>query len=126
MTKETPNAKRIKEEKDLDKLSAFGVDRKAKNSLTRLRDAASGGGGYGTSRSSGARAAGDEKSEEIYRKEGKTVGEVMDDKRPRQAMREAAAEERRESRGMKKGGVVSASKRADGCAVKGKTKGRMV
>ena len=28
--------------------------------------------------------------------------------------------------GMKKGGMVSASKRADGCAVKGKTKGRMV
>jgi len=29
-------------------------------------------------------------------------------------------------RGMKKGGSVSASKRADGCAAKGKTKGRMV
>jgi hypothetical protein len=29
--------------------------------------------------------------------------------------------------GMKKGGMVgSASKRADGCAVKGKTRGRMV
>jgi hypothetical protein len=27
---------------------------------------------------------------------------------------------------MKKGGVVSASKRADGCAIRGKTKGRMV
>jgi hypothetical protein len=34
----------------------------------------------------------------------------------------------REARGMKKGGMVksSASKRADGCATKGKTKGRMV
>jgi hypothetical protein len=31
------------------------------------------------------------------------------------------------SRGMKKGGSVSsASKRADGCAIKGKTRGRMV
>jgi len=42
--------------------------------------------------------------------------------------REAAAELKRESRGMKKGGVVksSASKRADGIATKGKTKGRMV
>jgi hypothetical protein len=29
-------------------------------------------------------------------------------------------------RTFKKGGAVSASKRADGCAVKGKTKGRMV
>jgi len=27
---------------------------------------------------------------------------------------------------MKKGGMVSASKRADGCAIRGKTKGRMV
>ena len=41
---------------------------------------------------------------------------------------EAAATLKRESRGMKKGGVVksSASKRADGIATKGKTKGRMV
>ena len=125
MTKETPNAKRLKEEKELDKLSAFGVNSKARNSLTRLRDAASGDSGYGTSRSPGARTAGDEKGNEIYRKERMTVGEVMDDKRPRQVMREAAAEERREARGMKKGGMVSASKRADGCCVKGKTKGRM-
>jgi hypothetical protein len=44
-----------------------------------------------------------------------------------QEAREAAAGERRETRGMKKGGSVSsASKRADGIAVKGKTKGRMV
>lgn len=28
--------------------------------------------------------------------------------------------------GMKKGGKASASKRADGCCIKGKTKGRMV
>ena len=27
---------------------------------------------------------------------------------------------------MKKGGMVSASKRADGCAIKGKTKGRII
>ena len=33
---------------------------------------------------------------------------------------------KRQPQGMKKGGSVSASKRADGCAVKGKTKGRMV
>jgi hypothetical protein len=31
-----------------------------------------------------------------------------------------------EAEGKKKGGMVSASKRADGCCVKGKTKGRMV
>jgi hypothetical protein len=43
--------------------------------------------------------------------------------------REAEATLRRESRGMKKGGKVkvsSASKRADGCAIRGKTKGRMI
>lgn len=32
----------------------------------------------------------------------------------------------RAASGMKKGGAVSASKRADGCAVRGKTKGRIV
>jgi hypothetical protein len=42
--------------------------------------------------------------------------------------REAEDEIKRETRGMKKGGIVksSASKRADGVAIKGKTKGRMV
>ncbi len=39
-------------------------------------------------------------------------------------MRRAPVEQRK--RMMAKGGSVSASKRADGCAVKGKTKGRMV
>ena len=40
---------------------------------------------------------------------------------------EAAATLKRESRGMKKGGMVgSASKRADGCATKGKTRGKIV
>lgn len=50
-----------------------------------------------------------------------------------QEAREAAAEERRETGRMhpeakKKGGTIksSASRRADGCAVKGKTKGRIV
>jgi hypothetical protein len=32
----------------------------------------------------------------------------------------------REMTGMKKGGIASASKRADGCAIRGKTKGKMV
>lgn len=44
-----------------------------------------------------------------------------------QAGREAEAEVKREMRGKKKGGMVgSASKRADGCAMRGKTRGRMV
>jgi hypothetical protein len=45
-----------------------------------------------------------------------------------QGQDEGEAELRRESRGMKKGGMVksSASKRADGIAQRGKTRGRMV
>ena len=39
---------------------------------------------------------------------------------------EAQDEMKRETRGMKSGGMVSASKRADGCAIKGKTRGKMV
>ena len=34
--------------------------------------------------------------------------------------------EQDEQKNMKKGGKVSASSRADGCCVKGKTKGRMI
>jgi hypothetical protein len=44
-------------------------------------------------------------------------------------MEEQAAAEQAAAQGMKKGGRVkasSASKRADGCATKGKTRGRMV
>ena len=59
---------------------------------------------------------------------------VMDTRTPGQkfaARQERAADvvnlARREQLGMKKGGMVgSASKRADGCAIKGKTRGRMV
>ena len=40
--------------------------------------------------------------------------------------RELENQTKRESRGMKKGGVVSASKRADGIAQRGKTRGKMV
>jgi hypothetical protein len=125
VTKETANAKRLKEEKKLDKMSQFGIgSRYGDRGVTgKLLDKAMGtGDGYGTSRSAAARAAGYEEGDRIYKKEGLTAGEVMSDKRPRKAMREAAAEERRESRGMKAGGYVKA---ADGCAKKGKTKGTM-
>ena len=44
-----------------------------------------------------------------------------------QAGREAEAEVRREMRGKKKGGAIkSASARADGCAIRGKTRGKIV
>ena len=50
------------------------------------------------------------------------------DERKAAKEREAKDEIKRETRGMKKGGMVksSASKRGDGIAMKGKTRGRMV
>ena len=49
------------------------------------------------------------------------------DKEEEKEEEERKAQRQSATRGMKKGGVVgSASKRADGCAVKGKTRGKMV
>jgi hypothetical protein len=133
VTKETPNAKRLKEEKRLEDFTELGLvfneDRNAMKEPTGRKLARMVGqddGGYGTSRSAGARYAAGKAQDKVWRAGDKTVGESADDPTVRQARKEAAAEERREARGMKKGGVVSASKRADGCAQRGKTKGRMV
>lgn len=131
--KDTPNSKRLKEEKRLEDFTELGLvfneDRNAmKEPLGRklTRMVGQDDGGYGTSRSAGARYAAGQAQDKVWRKGDKTVGEAADDPSVRQARREAAAEERRESRGMKKGGVVNASKRADGIAKRGKTKGRMI
>ena len=127
--KETKNARRLREEKELEKLNPFGIEMKygKRGPVGKLMDKLSGDdGGYGTSRSAGAQYAGEAVGNEMFNKEGATVGETMTSPRIRQAMREAAAEERREARGMKKGGVVSASRRADGIAQRGKTRGRVV
>jgi hypothetical protein len=131
--KETPNEKRLKEEKRLEDFTELGLvfneDRNALKEpigrkLTRM--VGQDDGGYGTSRSAGARYAAGKAQDQVWRAGNKTVGESADDPSVRQARREAAAEERREARGMKKGGKVSASSRADGIAQRGKTKGRMV
>lgn len=129
--KETPNERRLREEKELDKLNPFGIEMRYGNRglMGKLIDKLSGDdGGYGTSRSAGARYAGKQVGDEMFNKEGATVGETMSSPRIRQAMREAAAEERREAaRGKKKGGMISsASKRADGIAKRGKTRGKFV
>ena len=134
MTKETANAKRLAEEKRLEDYTELGLvfneDRNALKEPTGRKLARMVGnddGGYGTSRSAGARYAAGQAQNKVWRKGDKTVGESADDPTVRQARREAAAEERREARGMKKGGKVSsASSRADGCCTKGKTKGRMI
>jgi hypothetical protein len=55
--------------------------------------------------------------------------EMRDDKEKEKERATSAAEEKKPATAMKKGGAVkmsSASKRADGCCIKGKTKGRMV
>jgi hypothetical protein len=91
----------------------------AKNPLSRRY-----GTSYGTQLSSGAiqareAAASDKKYKPEHR-------EALDSTKAKRAGREAAAEERREARGMKKGGKVkSASSRADGIAQRGKTRGMM-
>jgi hypothetical protein len=83
---------------------------------------------YGTPLSKGAISAGVKKVKDMPFRERLKAGNEKLDREATQAAREAGAEERREARGMKKGGIVksSASKRADGVAIKGKTKGRMV
>lgn len=51
----------------------------------------------------------------------------VNDKKARKEAEEYASEMQRETRGKKKGGTVkSASSRADGCAQRGKTRGKMV
>ena len=58
----------------------------------------------------------------------KETDKYMDEEEKRR-MEEQAAAEQAAAQGMKKGGKVKmspASKRADGCAQRGKTKGRMV
>jgi hypothetical protein len=57
----------------------------------------------------------------LYSEESKTP------KKPSEIDLHSIVKKAANSNGMKKGGMVSsASKRADGCAIKGKTKGRMV
>lgn len=122
--KETPNEKRLSQEAELDKSTKFGID--YRYGRQGMLSKALHGDGYGTSRSAGARAAGHGKTDEIWKNERVTIGEAIDDPRARKAMREAGAEERREARGMKKGGAVTAKRRGDGIAQRGRTKGRMI
>ena len=121
--KETKNEQRLREEKDLDKYNAYGIEHNynRKNLLNRLSDKLTGNDGYGTSRSAGAQYAADRAAKQMW-DEGSSVGEILTSPRRRQVMREAAAEERREARGLKKGGTV----RGSGCERQGKTKGRFV
>ena len=130
MAKMTPNEKRLAEEKRLEKHTQLGLafnEDKGGLKSPDLKRLITGDTGYGTSRSQGAVYAAGQAQDKLRKKTGDSFVDTVDDPSVRKARREAAAEERREARGMSKGGKVSsASSRADGCAVKGKTKGRMV
>ena len=80
-----------------------------------------------TERKWGAKTAiGDAAAQESWNKNWlKNESKQATSNRVKQARDEADAEVKRETRGMAKGGMT-ASKRADGCCTKGKTKGRMI
>ena len=129
---ESPGAKRTRKEAGLKNESMLGLYAKEKDIPRKIKNVMTGEDDYGTSLSKGAMQAADKAAKE-YRSEasgaGKTRGQVGSEAMgvARKAAREAASEERREARGMKKGGSVSsASKRADGCAQRGKTRGKIV
>ncbi len=128
--KETPGEKRSRKQKEIDdmKLSAYGMSSERKNTYRKLKNALAGGDDYGTELSAGAEYARNQEANRAFKEDvpAPTVGALISNyPSVMRAGREAAAEERREARGMKKGGMT-ASKRADGIAQRGKTKGRMV
>lgn len=134
--KESPGAARLRKEAALKDDTMLGLYAKEKDLPRKIKNAITGDDDYGTSLSKGAMYAADKAAKEHAEtgtwKDGspsKTRGQISAESMDvgRKAAREAAAEERREARGMKKGGKVSsASSRADGCCQRGKTKGRMV
>ena len=128
---ESPGAARTRKEAALKDKTMLGLYAEEKNLPRKIKNAVTGEDDYGTSLSKGAMSAAD-KAAKSYRQENaspfKTRGQVDAAAmvEGRKAASEAAAEERREARGMKKGGAVkSASSRADGCAMRGKTRGKM-
>jgi hypothetical protein len=127
--KMSAGALRAKEEAEIEKEYGEGdgvsygtlmnLKSETKNPLSRRY-----GSQYGTQLSPGALQAREATAGSRY-KPGRQ--EALDSSKAKRAGREAAAEERREARGMKKGGAVkSASARADGCAQRGKTRGKIV
>ena len=131
--KETPDAKRLRKQQELEQEN-LDSEQMAKRTSYRfgypkkIRDAITGESDYGTELSPIAEAARNKTKREKFPSLPFVKGSyTADDEDIMRAGREAAAEERREARGMKSGGKVSsASKRADGIAKRGKTRGKMV
>lgn len=127
---ETPNERRLRLEREADALTLTGAYDARRSPLRRLRNAVSGTDDYGTSLSAGAEAAGAEQVNREFNEQGRSVREALTSPTARQKMREAAAQERREARGMKHGGKTKGYAkggvtRGDGCISKGHTKGKM-
>ena len=121
--KKTKAAKRIVTKEELAK-SGFGNLRDFLNAERGLKR-------KDTMRTPAQEAADDEKIAAAMGKNDRSVkkadGSFSDRQAYKRATQKSQAEEKRKAMGYKSGGSVSsASKRADGCAQKGKTKGRMV
>jgi hypothetical protein len=120
---ETKAAKRIVTKEEL-----------AKSGFDNLRDFLNAERGLkrrDTMRTPAQEAADDAKIAAAMRKSDRSVakaeGSFSDRQAYKRATQTAQAEEKRKAMGMKKGGMIgSASKRADGIAARGKTRGRMV
>ena len=131
--KQSKDADRLRITKRVQDKKMSGVNLKTGETGLRELSEKFRGDKYGTPLSEGAISAGFKKLKDAPLLERMKFihGENKElDKKATQAAREAGAEERREARGMKKGGAVkvksSASKRADGIAMRGKTRGKMV
>ena len=131
--KETPDAKRLRKQRELEQENLDSAQMAKRTSYRfgfpkKIRDAVMGESDYGTELSPGAESARNKAKREKFPSLPFVKGSyTADDEDIMRAGREAAAEERREARGMKKGGKVSsASKRADGIAMRGKTRGKLV
>lgn len=100
-----PRRDKLQAELDKSNLNSWGLDRMREGNIHRLKNAVMRRDDYGTELSAGATAARNAKQDEEWNS-GKKMGDVLTSMDARQAGREAAAEERREARGFKKGGMV--------------------
>lgn len=100
--KSTPNEVRLQRQSELDDVNPHRLPRRD------LKDALTGSDGYGTENSAGADYARKQETSKQWN-DGASVGEMMSMplvQQTKQAGRDAASEERRESRGYKAGGMV--------------------
>ena len=100
-----PRRDKLQAELDKEPLSPYGLDQKREGVVHRLKNAVMKRDDYGTELSAGATAARHAVQDKEWNS-GKKMYEVLLSDGAKQAGREAAAEERREARGFKNGGMV--------------------